>query len=192
MNKMIKNVLLTTMLLVTTQVFAFDKADSVEKVEKSLQKTDCAKDLNECRYLAAIEYVAFNNACLLSFQDKFHTPLSKEDLEKTRDALENWTAISDLRMQDAVLSNDNVLRIAIQKDLVSYLEKGTADDWSIECTRINFIAQNHNPEEMSEILNKTLNYKAWLKPIREKLQQKFNAAQEKIKLEDSKTTKNPS
>lgn len=170
MKKWIKLIAVTSMLLIANQSFAatFDKNDTMEQAKTKIKSTDCLISPIECRYYAAVEYVAFNNACLNSFEEKLNTTISQQDKQKFQNSLEKWEAINEPKMHEEVLSQKNVLRIGIEKNVTFYLKEMGVNDWSRECIRMDFIEGNKNPEEMSDILTATINYEKWIKVINEK------------------------
>lgn len=182
MKKSLSLIICSLLLTSSMSVEAFDKNDSYEDVIKKIKTIDCAKDAMECRYFSAIEYVSFVKQCPLAFEYKFKTHEGLDQFnERVKNDLENWQAISEPHMHEAVLSDNNHFRTGLEKKILAYLKTVPADDLAIECSRIALIEQNKDPENMSDILKGTLNYNVWQKKMDEKNQKDFTDTQEKLK-----------
>lgn len=181
--KYIKNFLAFVLAVTSIQAFAYDSTDSFEVARNKLLNTDCSVSPNDCRYYAAIEYVAFANACLIAFDYKFKSKVSEEEVSQVNSWIENWKAIEEPEMHNAVLNKNNPFKEKITKDTIKYLKNSPVDDVGIECTRLTAIKENQMPEGMSDLIVGTKNYKQWYEPIRKKKQEEFTENQERLSRE---------
>lgn len=182
MKKCIQYIIAMMMALVTTQSFAYNPNDSYEVAKEKLSKTDCSISSTDCRYYAAIEYVAFAKACPIAFAYK--TKGTNEEIKEfdimVNELINNWKAIQDPTMNQAVLSNHNPFKEKTTKDLISYLKGSPIDDVGIECSRIGLIKDNKMPEETSDLIATTVNFKQWHAQIKLKQQKDFEESQERL------------
>jgi thiamine pyrophosphate-dependent acetolactate synthase large subunit-like protein len=183
-----KYVLAFMIYFVSLQGFAYDSTDSFEVARNKLLNTDCSVSQNDCRYYAAIEYVAFANACLVAMEYKFKSKVSEEEIQEVNSWIENWKAIEEPQMHSSVLSKSNPFKEKILKDTITYLKNSPVDDVGIECTRLAAIKENQMPEGMSDLIAGTKNYKQWYEPIRKKKQQEFTENQERLYREAKEKT----
>lgn len=182
MKKYLKYIMTVILVLIANQSFAYDPTNTFEVARQNLVKTDCSISPQECRYYAAIEYVAFAKACGIAFFYKRKGKESDlEDFDKQVNVLiENWEAIKEPQMHEAVLSKNNPFREQTTNSIIDYLKSSPLDDISIECSRVGAIKENQIPEEVSDLIQATLNYKKWYEPIAIKRQKEFQESQDKI------------
>lgn len=146
----------------------YDSHDSYKVAIEKLKKTDCAENLQNCRYYAAVEYVAFSQACMYAFEYKFKEKATKEDIHEIKELLEHWKAIEEHNMHKAVLYDNNDFKDKLTQKTADYLVSIPVDDMGIECSRIGLIKEQANPEETSDILKATVNFKQWYEPVMKK------------------------
>lgn len=172
--------------LISSQSFAYDPNDSFDVARGKLLKTDCSVNLQECRYYAAVEYVAFAKGCGIALMYKNRgTEKDLKEFDYLVNAwIENWKAIEEPQMHKSVLSKNNPFKEKITKDVIDYLKGSPIDDVSIECSRIQSIKEQENPEEVSDLITTTVNYQQWYAPIHEKKQKEFNENQERLRKEN--------
>lgn len=146
----------------------YNTQDSYQVAMEKLKKTDCSENIQNCRYYAAVEYVAFAQACLYGFEYKFKQPTSKQDIIEIKNLMEHWKAIEEPTMHKAVLYDKNEFKDTLIQKVADYLITVPADDMGNECSRIALIKDQDNPEYMSDILKATKNFKQWYDPIMKK------------------------
>lgn len=168
MKKFSQYLLLIALSFTSMLSFAYDPKDSYEVSLQKLQKTDCSVSPAECRYYAALEYLAFAKACQLAFEYKLKTVTTQKDLDTINEWINKWKAIEAPKMHEAVLSSKNSFKERLIQDTTEYLKKGTSTDMGIECGRLALIKENGIPEEMSDLIRATINYKQWYAPIMKK------------------------
>ena len=158
--KTLIKIFLASSMVFSAQSFAFDHTDSLETVKQKLPQLDCSKDVDDCRYYSAIEHIAYLKACPVALNKKIKAPdTSKEDAKQIAELLDNWTAIQDPKIRQAIFAKSNPFRDAMEEMTLDYLHKIPINELSIECTRIGVILENKNPEDMSDILQGTKNYR---------------------------------
>lgn len=171
-NKSLILAILTSIPLITfaqeNNINNYHSGDSYKVAEEKLKKTDCSENKNNCRYYAAIEYVAFSQACLYAIEYKFKEPTRQEDIIEIKNLLKNWKAIEEPNLHKAVLYDENDFKNKLTQQISDYLIKLPVDDIGIECSRIGLIKEQANPEEMSDLLKVTKNFNQWYEPIMKK------------------------
>lgn len=150
---------------VENKIHNYNAGDSYKVAMQKIKKTNCAEDLQSCRYYAAVEFVAYAQACLYAKEYKFKTPTSKEDISDMKYLLENWKAIEEPAIHKAVLYDKNDFKNKLTQKTADYLIKLPVNDLNIECSRIGFIKDQDNPEEMSEVLKDTKSFNEWYQPL---------------------------
>lgn len=167
MKNSIKYIMTIIFVFISNKSFAFDYTDTVEMAKDKLMKTDCSIISDECRYYAALEYVAFAKACGVVFSNK--TKGTEKDIKEfdiqVSSLLENWKAIEEPKMHVAVLSENNPFKQYLNRVVLEYLMDISMTDLGIECSRIGLIKENKNPEHMSELIQATKNKKKGNAPI---------------------------
>jgi hypothetical protein len=141
---------------------AYDASDPATDALKRAATLDCATQPDECRYLAALEYIAFARTCPAAIAKKFHTeqqePKNASDVEKY---INEWSALNTPELKTAVLAPNNKLRRFLEQTTAQYLAGLPSDDLGIECARIGVIKRGELPEYMSDLLAQTKNYETW-------------------------------
>jgi hypothetical protein len=141
---------------------AYDASEPANEALEHMATLDCAAQHEDCRYFAALEYVAFARTCPAAIAKKFR--LTQEEQKATRDVEENikeWTALDTPGLKAAVLSPGNKLREFLEQTTAEYLAGLPSDDLGIECARIGVIKRGELPEYMSDLLAQTKNYETW-------------------------------
>lgn len=131
MKKIYQYVLFLTLSFTSMLSFAYDPQDSYEVALEKLQKTDCSVSPDECRYYAALEYLAFAKACQVAFEYKFKMVTSQKDLDTIHSIINQWKAIEEPKMHEAVLSKNNPFKERITQETIEYLKNGTSTDMGI-------------------------------------------------------------
>ena len=144
----------------SSQSLAFDIKDSLDEVIEKISQLDCSKDVDDCRYYGAIEYLSFAWACPVAYNEKTKTPEKIKDDEKLISKMvDDWQAIQDPKIKKALFAKSNPFRDAMNKETLRYLRAIPVGEVAIECTRVQYIQENKNPEDMSELLRGTKNYR---------------------------------
>lgn len=141
--------------------YAYDPAMDPTKAIETIKSIDCAKSIKECRYYAAVEYVAFYSGCRSVIEKYEHREVSDEEWKKNAGILENWSIFLDPKLNKAVLKSENPLRTRWTTEVTLYLLKIPAQEAAMECERIPLIKDNVKPEDMSDVLQESKNYDQW-------------------------------
>lgn len=147
--------------LVAASVQAMNPAQDPKEVLTELKNIDCKIQGKECKYLAAVEAVAFLDSCPTAFVRKFNVTVRPDELKTIQEVVQGWTELRDPELKAAVLNPDNKLRRHLAASLLEYLSGLPSDDLGIECSRLGAIKEGEPAENMSEILRGTKNFKAF-------------------------------
>jgi hypothetical protein len=141
---------------------AYDAAEPASEALKRVATLDCSTQHNECRYFAALEYIAFARSCPAAIANKFHLPQEEQkDAADVEKYIREWSALNTPDLKAAVLSPDNKLREFLEQTTTQYLAGLPSDDLGIECARIGAIKRGELPEYTSDLLAQTKNYEIW-------------------------------
>jgi len=147
---------------------AYEPSLEPKKAMQQLANTDCSKSLNECRYYAAIEYVAFFSGCRAVLGKYENRKITDEDWKEPNEILKNWEIWKDEKLHHAVIKADNPLREKLTKDISAYLMRIPAHEAMMECERIGLVKGQENPENNSDILQHTIKYYDWRRSLGDK------------------------
>jgi hypothetical protein len=164
----LKQFIFTILMALSSVAYASDPSLEPKKAMEALAKVDCAKSLSECRYYAAVEYVAFFSGCRAVLGKYEGRKIPDEDWKESTDILNNWNIWKDEKLHNAVMKAHNPLKDRLTKDITAYLFRIPAQEAFMECERIAIVKDNKEPEHMSDILQSTLNYENWRKSLGDK------------------------
>jgi hypothetical protein len=161
----LKKTIFTILLTLSSLAYAYDPSMEPKQAMNELNKIDCAKFLSECRYYAAVEYVAFFSGCRAVVSKYEGREITDEDWKESTDILNKWSIWKDKKLYSAVMKTSNPLKERLTKDITAYLFRIPANEAFMECERITQVKADKNPEDMSDILQHTKNYYEWLHSI---------------------------
>ena len=127
-----------------------------------LKQLDCSKDSESCRYYATLEYVAIAQLMRVSIEKQGGKKVTDEEWKPIQDIIDNWHIWKDPKLKHAVLETPNPFLEGIKSNFLVYLNTVTPRESRPEFERIGLMKDQVNPEEHSQILLATKNYKEWL------------------------------
>jgi len=72
--------LFSGLLGLTSMAQAYDPLEAADDAVKHVPTLDCSRQQDQCRYYAALEYVAFARGCPAAYAKKFgHSPQSQQE-----------------------------------------------------------------------------------------------------------------
>ncbi len=163
-----KRIIFTTLMALTSYTQAYDPSLEPKKAMEQLSKIDCSKSVAECRYYAAIEYVAFFSGCRAVVGKYENRKITDEDWKEPTEFLNNWNIWKDEKLHHAVMKAENPLRERLTKDISAYLMRIPAHEAMMECERISLVKDQQNPEHNSDILQHTIKYYDWRRSLGDK------------------------
>lgn len=157
-----KKAIFGMMVALSVSAHAYDPNLDAKQAMEELKKIDCSKSLNECRYYSTIEYLSFFNGCQNIISKKMGREFEPEEKKEFNDILAKWSILKDEKLKNAVLEAKNPLKEKLNGDIAKYLERIPTHELMMECERVGLISKDAKPEEMSDILQKTINYQKWI------------------------------
>lgn len=164
----LKQIIFVILMSLTTFSYASDPALEPKKAMEELSKVDCAQSISECRYYAAVEYVAFFSACRTGFGKIQKNKVTDEEWKEIDEVLKNWKIWQDEKLHYAVMKAENPLREKLTKDITAYLLRIPQGEIGMECTRIALVKDQQEPEHNSDILQDTIKYYDWRRSLGDK------------------------
>lgn len=156
-----KKFILYFAIALSSTAHAYDSSLEPKKAMEELSKTDCSKSLSECRYYATVEYLAFFSGCRALIGKYEGRVIPDEEWKEVTNLLDNWSIFKDSKLKRAVLRDNNPLKERLNQDISAYLQRIAIGEAMMECERIGLVKENAKPENMSDILQSTLNYTDW-------------------------------
>lgn len=148
------NKLLTTLLALALSgpALAYSPNQAPEDALAALKTVDCLATPEECRYVAAVEVLAFFHACPGEWVSRGGRQLSEEEAAYMAGAITNWRSLENPYLRAAVLAKENPLRDHLIAKTKQYLAGLPNEEMAVECSRIAAVKDQHPAEEMSNLL----------------------------------------
>lgn len=139
-------------LTLSSAALAYNPSQAPEEALAGLKTVDCVATPDECRYVAAVEVLAFFHACPGEWAQRGGKKLSAEEAAFMADAVMNWRALDNPYLRAAVLARENLLRDHLIATTKQYLAGLPNEEMAVECSRIAAVKDQHPAEEMSNLL----------------------------------------
>lgn len=133
-------------------VLAYNPQQPPAEALAELKTVNCASTPDECRYVAALEVLAFFHACPGEWARRGGKQLSEDEAAFMADAITSWHSLENPYLRAAVLAKENALRDYLIAQTKQYLTGLPAEEMAIECSRIAAVKDQHPAEEMSNLL----------------------------------------
>jgi hypothetical protein len=163
MENHLKKIIFALLAIWSISASAYDPNITSTKALEQIKQIDCSNALKECRYYAAVEYIAFFESCKNTIASERHNPVTAKENANYNKVIQNWGIFKDPLLKYAVLQAPNLLKDKLIHDTTSYLKTISQDEKRQECSRFGIAKNNGNPENNSEILQLSRNYGAWQK-----------------------------